>query len=113
MTVPAFIAECRAAPAPAAVDRCVLRAGRSAANPLHATVPVKRWDRRTVRTDGRPTVALLSSYYAGCRHALTYNIHMVMMWVIAFSALTLLVGRQERHPACKKRNGEVLAWLSV
>jgi len=31
----------------------------------------------------------------------------------AFSALTLLVGRQEGHPACKKRSGEVLAWLSV
>ena len=31
----------------------------------------------------------------------------------AFSALTLLVGRQEAHPACKKLSGEVLAWLSV
>ena len=31
----------------------------------------------------------------------------------AFSALTLLVGRQERHPACKKLSGGVLAWLSV
>jgi len=31
----------------------------------------------------------------------------------AFSALTLLVGRQEGHPACKKLNGGVLAWLSV
>ena len=31
----------------------------------------------------------------------------------AFSALTLLVGRQEGHPACKKPNGGVLAWLSV
>jgi len=31
----------------------------------------------------------------------------------AFSASTLLVGRQEGHPACKKRSGEVLAWLSV
>jgi len=30
-----------------------------------------------------------------------------------FSALTLLVGRQEGHPACKKLSGEVLAWLSV
>ena len=29
--------------------------------------------------------------------------------VIAFSALTLLAGRQEQHPAC----GGVLAWLSV
>ena len=30
---------------------------------------------------------------------------------LAFSALTLLVGRQEGHPACK--SGGVLAWLSV
>jgi len=31
----------------------------------------------------------------------------------AFSALTLLVRRQEGHPACKKLSGGVLAWLSV
>jgi len=31
----------------------------------------------------------------------------------AFSALMLLVGRQEGHPACKKLSSEVLAWLSV
>jgi len=31
----------------------------------------------------------------------------------AFSALTLLVGWQEGHPACKKLSGRVLAWLSV
>jgi len=31
----------------------------------------------------------------------------------AFSALTLLVGRQERHLSCKKHSGGVLAWLSV
>ena len=31
----------------------------------------------------------------------------------AFSALTLLVGQQEGHPACKKLSGGVLAWLSV
>ena len=31
----------------------------------------------------------------------------------AFIALTLLVGRQEGHPACKKLSGGVLAWLSV
>ena len=29
------------------------------------------------------------------------------------SALTLLVWRQEGHPACKKLSGGVLAWLSV
>jgi len=31
----------------------------------------------------------------------------------AFSAMTLLVGWQEGHPACKKQSGGVLAWLSV
>jgi len=31
----------------------------------------------------------------------------------SFSALTLLAGRQEGHPACKKLSGGVLAWLSV
>ena len=30
----------------------------------------------------------------------------------SFSALTLLVGRQEGHPACKKLSGGMLAWLS-
>jgi len=33
--------------------------------------------------------------------------------LIAFSALTLLVGQQEGHPACKKLSGGVLACLSV
>jgi len=32
---------------------------------------------------------------------------------IVFCALTLLVGRQEGHLACKKLSGGVLAWLSV
>jgi len=32
---------------------------------------------------------------------------------ITFSAVLLLVGRQEGHPACKKLSGGVLAWLSV
>jgi len=32
---------------------------------------------------------------------------------VAFSALRLLVGRQEGHPACKKLSGGMLALLSV
>ena len=43
--------------------------------------------------------------------------HMVLMRCVgcslAFSALTLLVGWQEGHPACKKLSGGVLVWLSV
>jgi len=40
--------------------------------------------------------------------------HRIMLDCIpsAFSALTLLVGRQEVHLACKKLSGGVLAWLS-
>jgi len=30
---------------------------------------------------------------------------------VYFSTLTLLVGQQEGHPACKKLCGEMLAWL--
>ena len=40
-----------------------------------------------------------------CRIGITWQTN-------AFSALTLLVGWQEGHPACKKLSGGVLAWLS-
>jgi len=38
---------------------------------------------------------------------------MCMMCTHAFSALTLLVGHQEEHAACKKISNEVLVWLPV
>jgi len=44
------------------------------------------------------------------KHLLTY---LLTYMEIAFSALALLVGRQEGHPACKKLSGGVLVWLSV
>ena len=34
-----------------------------------------------------------------------------MFALVAFSALTLLVGRQEGHPACKKGDGGGGHWL--
>ena len=37
----------------------------------------------------------------------------VCVCVCTMPFLTLLVGRQEGHPACKKLSGVVLAWLSV
>jgi len=37
----------------------------------------------------------------------------LLVCYLAFSALTLLVGRLKGHPACKKLSDEVLAWLSV
>jgi len=46
-------------------------------------------------------------------YATVSRITLVKEFKFAFSALTLLVGRQEGHPACKKLSGGVLAWLSV
>ena len=37
----------------------------------------------------------------------------VFYCTFAFSALTLLVGWQKGHPACKKQSSGVLVWLSV
>jgi len=37
----------------------------------------------------------------------------MQQWHIAFNTLTLLAGRQAEHPACKKLNNDMLAWLSV
>ena len=41
------------------------------------------------------------------------NFYCVNLRYLCLSALTLLVGWQEDHPACKKTSGGVLAWLSV
>jgi len=40
-------------------------------------------------------------------------VHRLDCSVVAFSALTLLVGRQEEHLSRKKLSIEMLAWLSV
>ena len=37
------------------------------------------------------------------------GIYTAVIIICAFSALTLLVGRQEGHPACKKLSGGLLA----
>ena len=50
-----------------------------------------------------------SYWYKYCH---VYNFKDVMD-VSAFSALTVLVGWQEGHPACKKLSSGVLAWLFV
>ena len=48
-----------------------------------------------------------------CHHSVLSFAAMYSTVYSTFSALTLLVGRQEGHPACKKLSGGVLAWLSV
>jgi len=37
----------------------------------------------------------------------------IQSFQFAFSALTVLVGRQKEHPACKRLTEDVLTWLSV
>jgi len=51
----------------------------------------------------------LPNYFGHFFNKLTY----LLEDSFAFSTLTLLVGRQEAHPACKKLNGGVLVWLSA
>jgi len=59
------------------------------------------WEQRT-SVDQRPQL-----------QRAVYTLQPVCASGYAFSALTLLVGRQEGHPACKELSGGVLAWLSV
>ena len=54
-----------------------------------------------------------------CIRRQTYHFSVILLQCLlptvptAFSALTLLVGRHEEHPSCKKLSGGVLAWLCV
>jgi len=72
-----------------------------------------------VLCDGRVTANGWSDWNS-CHTVKTHMVSMpsALSWLfrcsdVAFSALTLLVGRQEGHPACKKLSGRLLAWLSV
>jgi len=63
-----------------------------------------------------PTQPFTALYKKSYIHPLIWPYHLHLRAVLlnnAFSALTLLVGRQEGHPACKKLSGGVLAWLSA
>jgi len=52
-------------------------------------------------------------YTKVCLQASNFRLFLLVFhYSTAFSALTLLVGRQEGHPACKKQ-WWVLAWLFV
>ena len=50
---------------------------------------------------------VISDYCYYCAHLTAY----LSGQPFAFSALTLMIGRQEGHPACKKLSSGVLAWL--
>jgi len=58
---------------------------------------------------------VLTSLIGHCSLKKNKEVHvkLIIFFVTAFSALTLFVGRQERHLACKKLSDRVLVWLSV
>jgi len=58
-------------------------------------------------------VSVVITFVSSSRTAQLRVVVDVLHNLSAFSALTLLVGRQEGHPACKTLIGGVLAWLSV
>ena len=64
-------------------------------------------------------VTQMAKYREKCYFSFALFYHSIDLYstvhavVISFSALTLLVERQEGHPAYKKLSGVVLAWLSV
>jgi len=62
---------------------------------------------KTVCQCGQP----LCSGFIGVRPTKVFSSLFCILY--AFSALTLLVGRQEGHPACKKLSGGLLTWLSA
>ena len=68
----------------------------------------KPGNRIVYHTDGKVIVFILQL------RCVTLSFAWKNTWITrAVSALSLLVGRQEGHPACKKLSGEVLAWLSL
>jgi len=59
-------------------------------------------------------VAIMRVWISGNRNAVMWelmliNFYLLHLYDLAFSALTLLVGWQEGHPACKNLSGGVLA----
>ena len=88
------------------VCRCAKRAARSRDHQVwqvFGNTQVESSDRR--RRKSHPG-------YSICLHLTQNYISVLRHKLYAFSALTLLLGRQEGHPACNKSGG-VLAWLSV
>ena len=54
------------------------------------------------------------SWYSKVPYFIRYSFYRhLSSSIYAFRALTLLVGWQEEHPACKNLSGWVLAWLSL
>ena len=58
-------------------------------------------------------VAILQLDRKACTIIVVIIVNYCVVHLMLCCTLTLLVGQQEGHPACKKLSGGVLAWLSV
>jgi len=78
--------------------------GRSSAN-LHRCEWPRSWSQYYLNLSSLRFVLTIFGAIQICMY--------VYVQACAFSALTLLVGQQDGHLACKKQSGGVLAWLPV
>ena len=70
-------------------------------------------DTQTSEDPKRITTAVFYSITSTQRGAFLHITGVVRHCLQCFESLTLLVGCQEQHPACKRLSDDVLGWLSV
>jgi len=83
---------------------------------MYSTCTTKTYDFHTFKGTQHVnlhTVETNNSTVLPCTKQAMHSNALLTLNYYPFSALTLLVGRQEGHPACKKLSGRLLAWLSV
>ena len=90
---------------------------RVASTGSHDSMAVQSPEVKDSHTKGRDSYySMPQGHPASSQHA-QYSSHETryccIAGAVAFSALTLFVGWQEGHPACKNLSGGVLAWISV
>jgi len=74
---------------------------------INDCIDISRLERLSAGLHAGPDHVLLT-------HTCPVRLHSMQLHCItAFSALAMMIGRQEGHLACKKLSGGVLAWLSV
>jgi len=67
-----------------------------------------------IETNTLPLSQATTSSIGAWKEAYTkLHVLLLLLLFILIYALTLLVGHQEEHPACKNLSDEVLEWLSV
>jgi len=81
---------------------------------LHTFVPLKPYPPLNATENPISSSLLLpSSHHVRAPQIRSHDFGGYINLSVCMYALTVLVGRQEGHPACKKLSGGVLLWLSV